>query len=205
MSIKEMEPTMQGKGVLTAMRDFALGRAGRMRTDERGVAAVEFAFIAPLLIVLFVGTIELSAAVATNRKLSRLSSTLSDLVTQSQSLTSTDVDNIMNVSAKVMYPYPATGVKMTLTGITIASGTAKVDWSKARNATALAKNTNYTVPAKIKKDGTYLVAAKVSVDYVPSFGWPSITGFKLNFTRTAIPMEEEIFLRPRIGNGVTVN
>ncbi|MCB1430467.1 MAG: pilus assembly protein, partial [Nitratireductor sp.] len=71
----------------------------RFREEVRGVAAVEFAFIAPIMILLFVGTIELSAGVATNRKLSRLSSTIGDLITQSQTLTTNDIDNIMDVSS----------------------------------------------------------------------------------------------------------
>jgi Flp pilus assembly protein TadG len=99
--------------------------ADRFAREARGVAAVEFAFVAPIMLLLFVGTIELSAGVSTNRKLSRLSSTIGDLVTQSQSLTQNDLNNIMDVSEKVMYPY-SDGVIMILTGIEIANNQAKV-------------------------------------------------------------------------------
>ncbi len=175
--------------------------------EVRGVAAVEFAFIAPIMLLLFVGTIELSAGVSVNRKLSRLSSTVSDLVTQSQTLTVADITNIMNASAKVMYPYTDT-VSIVLTGISIdASGTAKVAWSQAKNGTPLTVGTTYgNVPVKIKKPNTFLVAARVATQYTPSFGWAqynATTG--LSFNRSAIDMNEEIFLRPRIGSTVTVN
>ncbi len=175
--------------------------------EARGVAAVEFAFIAPIMLLLFVGTIELSAGISVNRKLSRLSSTVSDLVTQSQTLTSTDVTNIMNASAKVMYPYTST-VGIVLTGINIdGSGTPKVAWSRAMNGTPLTVGATYAnVPAKIKKPNTFLVAARVSTQYTPSFGWAqynATTG--ISFSRSAINMNEEIFLRPRIGSSVTVN
>ncbi len=177
------------------------------RHETRGVAAVEFAFIAPILILLLVGTVELSSGVAVNRKLSRLSSTLSDLVTQSQSLTNNDVNDIMDASAKVMHPYTSQ-VKIVLTGITVdAGGTAKVAWSKAKNATPLNAGATYSaVPVKIKKPGTFLVSAKVSTEYVPAFGWAHYSEEKgVYFSRTAINMDEEIFLRPRIGSEVKVN
>ena len=183
------------------------------RRETRGVAAVEFAFMAPILILLFVGTIELSSAVSVNRKLSRLSSTLSDLVSQSQSLTAADVEDIMNASAKVMYPYEDQ-VKILLTGINIDNtGTAKVAWSKARNMTSLTVGATFSgVPTKIKKPSTFLVSAKVQTQYTPAFGWPhydSGTAVKvknrLSFTQTPIAMDEEIFLRPRIGSSVSVN
>jgi Flp pilus assembly protein TadG len=180
--------------------------ADAFRREVRGVAAVEFAFIAPIMLLLFVGTIELSAGVSVNRKLSRLSSTVSDLVTQSQTLTSTDVTNIMGAATKVMYPY-TDQVGIVLTGISIDnSGTPKVVWSKAQNATPLTVGATYAnVPAKIKKANTFLVAAVVTTTYTPSFGWASYNATDgLSFSRTPINMDEEIFLRPRIGSQVTV-
>ena len=59
----------------------------RFRTEIRGVAALEFAIIAPILILMLVGTLEISLAIAVNRKVSRISSTVADLITQSQQLT----------------------------------------------------------------------------------------------------------------------
>ena len=59
--------------------------------------------------------------------------------------------------------------------------------------------------AKIKKANTFLVAAKVTTTYTPSFGWASYNASSgLSFSRTPINMNEEIFLRPRIGSQVTV-
>lgn len=175
----------------------------RFRDEARGVAAVEFAFIAPIMLLLFVGTIELSAGVSVNRKLSRLSSTVSDLVTQSQSLTSSDVQSIMEVSSKVMHPY-TDQVKIVITGLTISNGQARVDWSCAQNDSKFAKGSIYNgVPSKIKTNGTYLVAAVVKTTYTPSFGWAQYSEADgISFDRTAIDMEEEIFLRPRIGSQV---
>ena len=178
--------------------------ADRFKTEAKGVAAVEFAFIAPIMLLLFVGTIELSAGVSVNRKLSRLSSTISDLVTQSQSLTGNDIDNIMDVAANVMYPYEDE-VTMVISGVEIKNGEAKVTTSCSEpTGSALAAGTPYDVPTKIRRDGTFLIAAKVTTTYKPSFGWAEYSAAEgVSFDKTAIPMEEEIFLRPRIGSTVT--
>ena len=189
----------------TLARFLLLG--DRFREEARGVAAVEFAFIAPIMILLFVGTIELSAGVATNRKLSRLSSTIGDLITQSQTLTQNDINNIMDVSSKIMYPYKDP-VTIVVTGIEInSSGQAKVKWSQSEpTGSAKATGSNYTVPTKIKKANTFLVAAEVSTSYTPSFGWAHYEANKgVYFSRTPIAMKEQLFLRPRIGGSVCLD
>jgi Flp pilus assembly protein TadG len=187
--------------------DFAVFRTAdsirRFARAKRGVAAVEFAFIAPIMILLFVGTIELSAGVATNRKLSRTSSAIGDLITQSQQLTCNDVENIMDVSSKIMYPYKDP-IVIVISVVDIKNGQAKVAKSVSRPAgNEYATGSLYPVPDKIKKDNTVLVAAKVTTTYTPSFGWAHFSEEDgIYFSQTPIPMDEELFLRPRIGGNV---
>ena len=58
--------------------------------DCRGVAAVEFAMVLPLMLVLFFGTLEFSAGVAVDRKVTMMARTLSDLTSQNISVTTTN-------------------------------------------------------------------------------------------------------------------
>jgi hypothetical protein len=178
----------------------------RFRYETRAVAAVEFAFVMPIMLLLLIGTIELSSGVSVNRKLARLSSTISDLITQSQTLTSSDVEAIIDVSAQVMYPY-TDHVKIVLAGIAIENDVAKVVWSRSRpTGHQLQEGTIYAVPSQIRINGSFLVVAKVSTEYKPSFGWASYNHANgVSFNDSAIPMQEEIFLRPRIGADVKIN
>lgn len=73
--------------------------------DSRAVAAVEFAFIAPILLLLFIGTVEVSYLVAIDRKLSRTSSAIADLVTQEANPTPGQLGNFLGVTERIMYPY----------------------------------------------------------------------------------------------------
>ena len=56
----------------------AAARLPRFKSDENAVAAVEFALILPLLIVLYIGTAELTQAISVNRKVTHLASSLAD-------------------------------------------------------------------------------------------------------------------------------
>ncbi|MCG6858897.1 MAG: pilus assembly protein [Salaquimonas sp.] len=194
---------MKAETLLKSLRLRTGMAVSLFRRDQGGVAAVEFAFIAPIMILLFVGTIELSAGISTDRKLARVASAIGDLVTQSQVLTSNDIENIMNISAKIMYPYDES-VDITITGMDIESGQAKSQWAcNITTGCTDLNGTDYTVPAKIKKDGSFLVSAVVSTTYTPSFGWAHYDPKKgVYFSRTPIQMRDEIFLRPRIGSSI---
>jgi hypothetical protein len=59
-----------------------------------GVAATEFAFIAPIMVLLFVGVLEASDALTTSRKVTLSVNTLSDLVSQETTVTEDALDDL---------------------------------------------------------------------------------------------------------------
>ena len=65
--------------------------AARMLADRSGIAATEFAVIAPVMLVMFFGTVEFSSGVAVDRKVTLMARTLSDLTSQSVSVNDTDL------------------------------------------------------------------------------------------------------------------
>lgn len=62
--------------------------------SRSGLAAVEFAFIAPIMILLFFGVIEGSAAYSASRKVMLSANTLADLVAQESSITKDSLDDL---------------------------------------------------------------------------------------------------------------
>ena len=179
----------------------------RFKEEAKGVAAIEFAFIAPLMLIMYIGTMEISNAVSANRKLSRVSSTIGDLLTQDSCLTSANIADIVKVADDIMYPYDNV-VAIQLNGVQIdAAGIPKVVWSKGYNgATELAVNTIYTVPDKIKTPENFLVAAKIEMGYVPTIGWIKPAAHStISIDDAPINMAEEMFLRPRVGDVVTID
>src|SRR5215207_7193105 len=76
-----------------------------LRRDDRGNAAVEFAIIVPIMLTLFFGTIEFSSGVAVDRKITLVARTLSDLTSQSTTVTNTDMAGFTITAKAIMTPY----------------------------------------------------------------------------------------------------
>lgn len=108
----------------------------RLRADRRGVAAIEFAFIAPVMIVLYVGLAELCTALMTDRHTSHANSAIGDLAAQTDKLYDGDIANIWAVATTLLSPYDSTPLQLRLTSVTLdASSVPKVDWSDVKSAT----------------------------------------------------------------------
>lgn len=169
--------------------------ARRLVKDPSAVSAVEFAFILPIMLTLYVGGIQISDALTVSRKVSHVASSLGDLVTQSSTITNADMTNILNAAASVMAPYSDTKLKMKVSGVTIDSqGKATVAWSDARNDTALTKGATVALPAGVNQKSSFIVTAEIHYPYTPKIGY-AITG--------TYDLNDQFYLRPRLKDEVT--
>ncbi len=105
--------------------------------DVRGVSAVEFALLAPMMITLYLGGVEVSQAINIDRKVSMTARTLADLVTRVTAVTTADVNNILDAGTAVAAPYPASKLKVKISSLHIDNNNVvKVQWGRAKNTTA---------------------------------------------------------------------
>lgn len=177
-------------------------RAGMLRRflrERRGVGAIEFAFIAPVMIVLYIGAVEVSVAMSVNKKLARASSTVADLLTQETATDKAKLMNMVNVAKSIMAPYPHDPVGVVVTGIAIdGSGTATVDWSWKPNSgtgeVAYQAGSETDIPDNLRIPDTYLVRSELTYRHEMITSFP-FTGE----TMTGIDMGKTYHLRPRIG------
>lgn len=176
---------------------LTLRRWRRFARDQRGVSAVEFALILPIMLLLFFGTTELGDALAIDRKVGHVTSTLSDLVAQTKTITDTDMANIFNIAKSIMTPYSESTLKMKVTGVWIdASKNATVTWGYAKNDTALSKGASVTLPSSVAQASTFLVMTEVHYPYTPSVGYVMTGSFDLT---------NKFYLRPRLSDKVCQN
>jgi Flp pilus assembly protein TadG len=169
----------------------------RLRRREDGVSAVEFALILPAMLILFFGCVEVGDALTIDRKVAHVASTLSDLVTQSKSVTSTDMTNIFGAASLIISPYSSSTLKMKVSGVSVDSkGKATVTWSKAVNDTALTKGAAITVPAAIATPSTFVVVSEAHYPYTPTVGYVMTGTFDLTST---------FYLRPRASDKVCLD
>lgn len=172
----------------------------RFARDTRGLAAVEFAFIVPLMLTLTFGTIEVSSGVAIDRKVTLVARSLSDLVSQGTQVTQTDLKNFFGLGSAIMTPYPVTSPILTqkISAISIdGTKTAKVVWSYSGsvNGSTVTVTPGYTagtviatIPPGLLVANTQLIWSEVSYTYTP------IVGYVINGT---VPLTDQCFTRPR--------
>jgi len=129
---------------------------------SEAASAVEFAMLLPLMIIIYIGTAELTQGVQASRDVDILSRTVADLVSQqstqsvtpftaapnqSQGVSNSTVSTIFTASTAIMAPLSTTTLKITVSAIDIGvpSGgtccTAKVRWSWTQNGTLRPCNT----------------------------------------------------------------
>jgi Flp pilus assembly protein TadG len=100
--------------------------------DRRGAAAVEFAFIAPVMILMYYGLAELTQAMMADRRASHVASAIGDLVAQDTVINTTEISDIFNVGKAIIAPFPTSGLSMRVTSIRKDStGAIQVMWSKS--------------------------------------------------------------------------
>lgn len=168
----------------------------RLRRDRRGVSAVEFALIAPALIVFYFGIAELTQAMMADRRASHVASSIGDLIAQDDNVTNAEMTDVFNIGSIVLSPFPTTSLKMRVSQLTAdASGNAKVAWSDGSGGyTARGTGTTVTVPSGIIAAGQSVIMAEVSYTYDSPVDY--IVPVPVTFTKT-------YYLRPRRTDSVT--
>ena len=171
---------------------FSLGSFTR---DQRGVSAVEFAFLLPLMVTLYLGTAEVSQAISAGRKATMVARTVADLVSQATNVTNSDMTNIMNAGVAVIYPYATAKLKVTVTSVNIdANSKATVTWSDTYNGTARSVGSTVSPPSAVVVPNTTLIWSEVSYAYKPTVGY-IITG--------TLNLKDQLYMAPRLSTAVT--
>ncbi len=100
-----------GRGML---KTSIIGWLSRFARDRSGVSAVEFAFVAPVMIGLYLGCAEISDGVAADRKVSLIAGALSNLSAQVTTISTADMTNILDASTAIIAPFSAANLTMTV-------------------------------------------------------------------------------------------
>lgn len=162
---------------------------------KRGMAAVEFGLIAPVLGTLLVGTMEVCNALECHQKVTMLASTAADLVAQATSVSATDMTNIFNATTAIVYPFPANNTQIVITSIlSDGNGGGKVGWSVAQNATAYTTNAVITVPAGLMTKAACAVNACSVILAQVTYNYTSPLG---KFVIGTVPMSDTFYSHPR--------
>lgn len=166
-----------------------------LRRDQRGVSAIEFAMIAPLAIAFYMGAAEFCQGFMAQKRMGHVASQVADMVAQTESVTSTDVDNLFKIAGLIMKPFPLADLQLRVSSVTRDStGVVKVDWSRGSGMSPRAVGSTVTVPNNMIANGESLVMSEAIYNYNSPVDYlmPTVTQFSHDY-----------FLRPRVSPVVT--
>ena len=169
--------------------------------DTQGVGGVEFALVAPMLLVLYLMSFELTMGFSVAKKASLASSTVADIVAREEKVTKSFLVTMPDVAKAIFVPYASNNLLIKVTAIKIDSTkAAKVAWSWSSTGVApYAVGTTPPVPANLLVADTFLIRSELSVShelmtYLPGL----VSGGTKNLT-----LYREFYYRQRLGTEIT--
>jgi Flp pilus assembly protein TadG len=147
--------------------------------DKRGSAAVEFAFLLPLLSLMLLGTVELGRAINMDRVFTMATEVSGDLVAREEYLgttssgAQTNLDAMMLSIKQIMQPYDSSSLQLGIFSVqaspTNASDT-RVVWSYSYNGKSVpSKCATYALPAGLVAKGGSAIVVESSYIFKPLF------------------------------------
>lgn len=169
--------------------------------NAQGVAALEFAMIAPIMMMLFIGSVEFSQAITVDRRVTHSASAMADLVARapSEGLSVTQVDRDMSIIGQLMAPYDVGALTVEVVSIKAkavpgnpAAVNYVVDWSRDnKGGTPYARNSPapFGMPQGLLVAGDDTIVGHAFYNYTPLI-------FRY-FIKEAFTLDEKFYLKPR--------
>lgn len=183
-----------------------LARLEQFRLVENGVAAVEFALVLPIMLTLYIGSVEASAVIAMDRKLQSVTGALGDLVARSdKKISAASLADYFEAASGIMTPHSTDELKQVVTEVEVrANGTTRVVWSREYRNGAVSVGTkhiaeaSYNLPVSMTNiaRGSFVIVAEGTYEYPPLYG--------LTFQQT-INLYRQNFFMPRFGGSIAIN
>lgn len=182
-----------------------LGLFSRFKRSEAGVAAVEFAMILPVMLFVYLGSVEASALISMDRRVQAISGAVGDLVARANTvLTKSEMIDYFQAAQGIMTPYTTDTVEQVVTAVSVAAnGSATVLWSRQYVDKKYAVGLKY--PAKssfvLPKAMTDIAAGNTVIVAEASYSYLPLNGLVF---KQAVPLFRQTMYLPRFEGGITI-
>ncbi len=181
-----------------------LNKLRHLLHDRQGVAMVEFAAFLPVLVLLLLGGVDLARFIIVNQKMDRVAAGMGDLVAQSQTLTTAQLNDIYAATYYIARPFDFTGNGVVIvSSVSLVGGVLRVNW-QSRGSGSLVANSKIgnqggvaTLPSGMTVTGNdTLIAAEVYFNFTSFFGLTVVPNTQIYHSS---------YFRPRLGSLNTLN
>jgi Flp pilus assembly protein TadG len=153
-------------------------RIGHLLSASGGSALAEFALVLPVLVLLLLGGVEIGRYVLLQQKLSRLAANASDLTSRAETLTTKDLDQVMEAAQHIVRPFD-----LDVGGVVVISSVGRdgtqgprVNWQRsgpgaavATSAIGQAGQTARLPQGFVLREDQDVIVAEVFYSYTPFF------------------------------------
>lgn len=183
----------------------ASGIFNRLRLENDGVSAVEFAMILPFMFFLLIGMTTVAEYLNQDRKVSRIANTVADLIAQEEAVSGTDLDDLLEIGEEMLNPYSTTDLQVIVASVTFdEDGDASVDWSRDTTSGepwAPGSLPPITLPETVAIPNSSIVVGQANLLYTPSF--TGVFAGIFEWSPSVLNLSDTYYLSPRITGTVT--
>lgn len=170
-------------------------KISRFARDQKGLAAIEFALIAPLLLLIYFGAVDLTNWYMAHRRLVVAGSTIADLTTQNPgTVTGTQIGQYWTAVGDIIAPLTLSNVNLTIRNFRKDGGSAKRQWGYSRGADC--SNAPDAAGLLAIATGEMTEANDILIAEVCTTMQPIVLSV---FKFKAVTMTYQISMRPRLG------
>jgi len=151
----------------------------RLARGREASAAVEFALILPVMLTMYLGSMELGQAFSVDQRITIIAGTVGDLVARADgSISSTTLNSYFQAAQAIVGPFSTAGLKQVVTVVKVDNaGLTTVEWSKGYNGgSAMTVGAAYPGPHAIPPEmltishNSVIVVSEATYPYTPLLG-----------------------------------
>jgi len=198
--------------MMHAIRKFICAQTQRFAHARDGLAALEFALVLPMMLMLLLTSVELINALQTRTRVENTAASLSDVISRDTEITDDEMDGLWSAIAPLMFPTNAEGVALRVTSISIEDdGDGTAIWSEqcTVQSTGACGGGGFpdiadgsSIAASVLPDelaeGSSLIRVEIQYDYEPIVGLFSLDDGSLERDGAVIPLSYTSYRRSRL-------
>lgn len=182
----------------------------RFACNREGVAAVEFGYLMPVMMLMLIGSLEISRAVSMDRRFGLVTALVADMVAQERTMTAAQLNRIYGIADHLMAPYDtnAGNLRISITPVRAAPANAAnvTVYASEVNRPPLrggynnkARNAAYAMTPGLLEAGATAIVVESAFTFKPLFA--GLVGF-VHDGFGEIQWTDKAVLAPRQGNCV---